>query len=50
MYTTFSKTCPSHKLMTVIRDKGEGGQLSNFYGGLKDGDKFGIVVRNFGGA
>lgn len=50
MYTTFSKTCPSHKLMTVIHYKGEGGQLSAFYGGLKDGDKFGIVVRNFGGA
>lgn len=36
--------------MAVIRDKGEGGQLGNFYKTIKNGDKFGIVVRNYGGA
>lgn len=37
-------------LMTVIHHKGEGGQLSAFYRTLNNGDQFGIVVRNFGGA
>ena len=50
MYTTSPKTSPSHKLMAVIRDKGEGGQLGNFYKTIKNGDKFGIVLRNYGGA
>lgn len=50
MYTKFSKTYWSHKLMTGIRYKGEGGQLSAFYRGLNNGDQFGVVVRNFVGA
>jgi hypothetical protein len=29
---------------------GEGGQLSNFYRNLNDGDQFDVFVRNYGGA
>lgn len=50
MYTPFLKTCRSHKLITVINYKGEGGQLGRFYDRLNNGDQFGIVIRNHAGA
>lgn len=34
----------------MICNQGEGGQLSGFYKKLKDGDKFDITLKNFGGA
>ena len=36
-----------YKLMNIIHNLGEGGQLAGFYKKLKNGDKFNLVVRNY---
>lgn len=38
---------PFRKLMNMIHNLGEGGQLAGFYKKLKNGDKFDLVVRNY---